>query len=367
MENASAPPHFSRDARARLQDALLTWYDRSCRDLPWRTPPKDGGAPGADPYRVWLSEIMLQQTTVATVIPYYRAFLSRWPDVAALARAPLDDVLHAWQGLGYYARARNLHRCARQIVSQWGGRFPSHEADLRTLSGVGPYTAAAIATIAFGRKATPVDGNVVRVTARLFGVSAALPRARAEIEALAGTLTADRRPGDFAQAMMDLGATVCTAKKAFCAHCPWKGDCRAHARGTPLDYPRKMAKKKRPTRHGIAYWLRRPDGHIFFQRREEKGLLGGMMCVPMSPLEEQKIGPNATARFAPVAGDVTVLSGVVVHVFTHFRLELTVCVLAPTVDDNIPGVWVREACFSDIALPTLMKKIINHVRANELQ
>jgi A/G-specific adenine glycosylase len=255
---------------------LLAWYDLHHRKLPWRAPPGQR----ADPYRVWLSEIMLQQTTVKMVAPYYARFLARWPDLAALAAAPLDDILKNWAGLGYYARARNLHACARVVAERHGGEFPASEAELRALPGIGAYTAAAIAAIAFEAFATPVDGNIERVIARLYAVETPLPAAKPEISRLARALTPPRRAGDFAQAMMDLGATICTPKNPTCALCPWNQCCVAQAQGEAETYPRRVPKREGDLRRGAAFVARRADGFILMRTRPEKGLLGGMTEVP---------------------------------------------------------------------------------------
>ena len=247
MSEAASPDRRPQD----VAPLLLAWYDRHARVLPWRAPP---GAT-AEPYVVWLSEIMLQQTTVAAVGPYFERFLARWPDVRSLAAAPLDDVLTAWAGLGYYARARNLHACARQVAESLGGRFPDNESDLRALPGIGAYTAAAIAAIAFDRKATVVDGNVERVVARLFALETPLPKAKKPLHALAESLTPDRRPGDYAQAMMDLGATLCLPRRPKCPLCPLQETCLARRAGLAEALPRRSPKPERPTRRGIAFWL----------------------------------------------------------------------------------------------------------------
>ncbi len=257
---------------------LLSWYDRHARLLPWRA--RGGARP--DPYKVWLSEIMLQQTTVKTVAPYYARFLARWPTVAALAQASLDDVLRVWAGLGYYARARNLHACARAVVARHGGIFPASLAALRALPGIGDYTAAAIASIAFDLPAVPVDGNVERVVARLFTVEEALPGAKPAIKQLAASLLPPRRAGDFAQALMDLGATLCSPKRPACALCPWNDGCLARARGDQETFPRKAPKREGRLRRGAAFVALRADGRVLLQKRPDKGLLASMSEVPGS-------------------------------------------------------------------------------------
>lgn len=311
-----------------------------------------------DPYHVWLSEVMLQQTTVATAEPYFRAFIARWPNVEALAAAEPDAVLHAWQGLGYYARARNLHRCATVVADRHGGRFPETEAALRTLPGVGPYTAAAIAAIAFDRPATVVDGNVERVVARLFAVETPLPAAKAELGRLAATLTPATRPGDFAQAMMDLGATVCTPRAPDCGSCPLAAACAGRAGGLAERLPRRAPRKPRPTRHGVAFWAVRPDGAVLLRRRRERGLLGGMMEIPSTDWRRRPWSDAEAREAAPVAADWRALPGVVRHGFTHFRLQLAV--MAGRADDRAAGLWCPPDRLSDHALPTLMKKVVRH-------
>ena len=335
--------------------ALLAWYDRNRRELPWRA------APGAraDPYHVWLSEIMLQQTTVATVGPYFRAFLARWPTLEALAEAPLDDVLHAWQGLGYYARARNLHACAGAVVLRHGGRFPDDEDGLRALPGIGPYTAAAVAAIAFDRPATPLDGNFERVIARLFAVETPLPDAKPELAGLARELTPKARPGDHAQAMMDLGAMVCRPRAPLCGRCPLSEQCRARALGVAADLPRRRPKKPRPRRHGVVFWLARADHAVLLRRRPEKGLLGGMMELPSTTWRESPWRLEEALREAPIAAEWRPLPGAVEHGFTHFRLRLEL-VAATIPGEGPPGTWCRIEDLGGQALPTLSKKVIRH-------
>jgi A/G-specific adenine glycosylase len=350
-------------SRAGRRRRLLDWYDRHRRDLPWRA----GTGAAADSYGVWLSEIMLQQTTVATVGPYFSDFMRRWPDVHALAAASLDDVLVAWQGLGYYARARNLHRCARMVSRDRGGNFPEDEGALRALAGIGPYTAAAIAAIAFDAPANVVDGNVERVMARLFGVETPLPKAKAELAARAATLIAPDRPGDYAQALMDLGATVCTPKAPACGRCPWQNGCVALEAGDAGRLPRRTPRPLRPLRKGVAFWTLREDGHVLLRRRAEKGLLGGMMEFPSSEWRAADWPPAAARRAAPVAAAWRELPGVVEHGFTHFRLELTV--MAATIDGGagagIKGcVWCAIDRLGTQALPTVMKKVARHALAS---
>ena len=352
-------PGWDGDAAA----ALLEWYDAERRDLPWRS------APGAeaDPYRVWLSEIMLQQTTVKVVIGYFDRFLARWPTVEALAAADLDDVLAAWAGLGYYSRARNLHLCAREIVEHHGGRFPSSEAALRKLPGVGPYTAAAIAAIAFRERATPVDGNVERVVARLFAVREPLPTAKSTLRRLAATLTPAERSGDFAQAMMDLGATVCTPKRPSCLMCPLNRQCRARAEGIQATLPAKVEKGERPIRFGVAFLALREDGCVLLRRRPEAGLLARMMEVPTTEwLDDPRVVTEAL-RGTPLRADWWQVPGQVVHTFTHFRLELIVFRAVVPADsaltfwaDASRCRWVPRRELDRQALPSLMRKVIAH-------
>ncbi len=345
---------------SKLPARLLAWYDRHRRALPWRA------KPGAmqDPYRVWLSEIMLQQTTVATVGPYFLRFLKRWPDVRSLARAPLDDVLHAWQGLGYYARARNLHACAREVVARLQGRFPEDEADLRALPGIGAYTAAAIAAIAFNRPASALDGNGERVIARLFAVKTPLPAAKPELRRLAANLIPASRPGDYAQALMDLGAAICTPLKPKCAFCPWRESCRARRKGIAESLPARMPKKPKPRRFGVAFWAVRPDGAVLLRRRPEKGLLGGMMEVPSTPWRSHPWGEQEAAKSAPCRARWMLLPGAVRHGFTHFDLDLTVMAGAVKARAKLGGKWVLPGRIKDQALPSLMKKVIAHARNN---
>jgi A/G-specific adenine glycosylase len=351
-----------RASRARRADpeALLAWYDRHRRILPWRA--RRGEQ--ADPYRVWLSEIMLQQTTVKAVAPYYARFLSRWPDVAALAAAPLEDVLRAWAGLGYYARARNLHACAREVTNKHGGIFPSDEAALRALPGIGAYTAAAIGAIAFDAPLVPIDGNVERVVSRLFALEDELPDAKPRLRALADSLKPANRFGDFAQALMDLGATICTPKKPACALCPLNDGCAAFRRGDPETFPRKAPKREGMMRHGAAFVVLREDGCILLQRRPEKGLLGCMSEVPGSEWATD-FDPATSVSHAPKLGTATRwrrTAGAVDHVFTHFPLRLTVYVAEVPATTAAPkgGRWVAVGKLGEEALPNVMRKVIAH-------
>ena len=330
---------------AGLRAALLDWYDSHARSLPWRAPPRSPKR--TDPYRVWLSEVMLQQTTVPHATPYFERFTARWPTVADLAAAEDGDLMAAWAGLGYYARARNLLACARAVANDHGGVFPDTEAGLLTLPGVGAYTAAAVAAIAFDRQANVVDGNVERVVSRLFAVQTPLPAARPELKRLAGSLVADDRPGDWAQALMDLGSTVCRPKSPLCLMCPISGFCAARAEGQPDRYPIKAAKAARPHRQGIAWVLRDGQGRVALVRRPDKGLLGGMVGLPTSAWGEG--APDATA---PVVAD-WVDAGAIEHVFTHFSLTLWVRVAEGQGD----FLWMPEPEALE-ALPTVFRKAL---------
>jgi A/G-specific adenine glycosylase len=363
MANVTKKQLQLRLAGADTAATLLGWYDRERRDLPWRA--RRGRKP--DAYRVWLSEIMLQQTTVKAVIPYYESFLARWPTVEALAATTRDDVLAAWAGLGYYSRARNLHKCASIVSKELAGRFPQTEEGLRELPGIGPYTAAAIAAIAFGARATPVDGNIERVVARLFAVKAPLPAAKPEIKRLARALTPAKRAGDFAQALMDLGASVCTPKRPSCLMCPLQSECAAHWQGIEAALPARGAKPERPVRVGLAFLALREDAHVLLRRRPEAGLLGGMLEVPSTEWAET-LPPVAEAlRGTPVRADWWALPGVVAHTFTHFRLETLVyrAIVPPDASltfwaDPQRCHWVPRRDLDRAALPSVMRKIIAH-------
>jgi len=323
---------------------LLAWYDANARALSWRAPP---GSPAPDPYRVWLSEIMLQQTTVAAVKPYFEKFTTRWPTVDALAAADETELMAAWAGLGYYARARNLIACARAVVTEHGGRFPDTEAGLRTLPGIGAYTAAAVAAIAFDRRAVVVDANVERVVARLFAFDQPLPAAKAALHALTDRITPEQRSGDFAQAMMDLGATICTVRAPKCLLCPIAPDCTGRAEAER--YPVKARKPERPQRHGSIFWAER-DGEVLLCRRPDRGLLGGMAALPTGPWTDTDPG----LADAPIAGSWRSI-GTVRHVFTHFALDAEVYRAEA---DGAPdgGYWWPINRIGEAGLPTLFAK-----------
>jgi len=360
-------PELEQPENGNLRPALLlAWYDRHRRRLPWRPPAGER----ADPYRVWLSEIMLQQTGVKTVGPYFEKFLARWPDVKALGSASLDDVLRMWAGLGYYSRARNLHACAVAVRRDYGGVFPDTEEGLHALPGIGRYTAAAIAAIAFDRRTMPVDGNIERVVSRLFAVEEPLPQAKPLIQQLAATLLADARAGDeksragdSAQALMDIGSSICTPKKPACALCPLNEDCTARARGDQETFPRKAPKKSGALRRGAAFIVTRGD-ELLVRSRAEKGLLGGMTEVPGSGW---LVGQDdkAALKQAPALKGVARWHrkvGVVTHVFTHFSLELLVYTATVPARTRAPeGMrWVPIATLADEALPNVMRKAIAH-------
>jgi len=357
--SSSATKKPIRIGAATRPALLLEWYDRHRRKLPWRPPSGER----ADPYCVWLSEVMLQQTGVKTVGPYFKKFLARWPDVDALGRASLDDVLRMWAGLGYYSRARNLHACAVAVSRDHGNVFPNTEKGLRSLPGIGPYTAAAIAAIAFGRRTMPVDGNIERVVSRLFAVEKPLPQAKPLIQQLATTLLGVTGAGDSAQALMDLGASICTPNKPACSLCPLCDDCADRARGDLETFPRKVPKKNGALRRGAAFVVTRGD-ELLVRTRPEKGLLGGMTEVPISHWLAAQDDQTALKQ-APVLKGIARWhrkAGVVTHVFTHFPLELVVYTANVPARARAPeGMrWVPILMLGDEALPNLMRKVIAH-------
>jgi len=335
-------------------ERLLAWYDRHRRALPWRAAP--GETP--DPYHVWLSEIMLQQTAVATVGNYYRKFIGLWPTVEALAQAPREEVLKAWAGLGYYARARNLHACAKVVAEELGGRFPSSEEGLRALPGIGPYTAGAIAAIAFDRQAVAVDGNVERVMARLYAIETPLPDAKSQIREKTLALVPATRAGDFAQALMDLGATICAPKRLNCMICPWADDCAGRRAGIADELPRRREKAERPHRTGVAFWIERPDGAVLLRERPDKGLLGGMMEIPSTDWATKPAAPESQA---PLEGDWVKTGKRIEHTFTHFHLKLDIWSARVPANMRLPdraARWVKREDLAGEALPSVMRKIV---------
>ncbi len=334
--------------------SLLAWYDRHRRELPWRVAEPD-------PYRVWLSEVMLQQTTVAAVGPRFERFLQRFPTVQALAGAPEAAVMEEWAGLGYYARARNLHACARAVAA--AGGFPRNAEGLRALPGIGAYTAAAVGAIAFGEPVVPVDGNVERVVARLFAIGEALPAAKPRLAALAQGFMEDQaaraRPGDFAQGLFDLGATICTPKAPACALCPWREDCAARRRGIQAELPRKAPKRARPLRHGTHFLLTDASGRALLRRRPPRGLLGGMLELPGTPWRDAPWGVEEALAHAPLPGlSWRRLPGVARHGFTHFELEMALFAAAVPVLDPPAGMEARPLTEAAAALPTVMRRLL---------
>ncbi|MEL7114468.1 MAG: A/G-specific adenine glycosylase [Pseudomonadota bacterium] len=344
--------------RYELSETLLDWYDAHAREMPWRVGPADRKAGvRPNPYHVWLSEVMLQQTTVAAVRDYFRRFTTLWPSVEDLAAADDGDVMGAWAGLGYYARARNLLKCAREVAARGG--FPETRAGLLELPGIGPYTASAVASIAFDQAETVLDGNVERVMSRLHAIETPLPKSKPELMTLAEALTPTKRPGDYAQAVMDLGATICTPKSPACGICPWMSECQARLAGIQADLPRKLPKKQKPTRYGIAYLVRRTDGAWLLERRPDKGLLGGMLGWPGSAWGE------APVEAPPVEADWHDPGAEVRHTFTHFhlRLALRVAVVDVGVRPKV-GTFLPQADFRPADLPTVMRKAFDLASAS---
>lgn len=358
-----ADQHMKKPAEiGKIRAAILAWYDAERRDLPWRSAPGHS----ADPYAVWMSEIMLQQTTVATVKGYFEAFMAKWPKVSDMADADLDEVLVAWQGLGYYARARNLHKCARAVVEDYAGTFPDTVDGLLKLPGVGPYTASAIASIAFNRPTVPVDGNIERVVSRMCNIRSPLPGAKPEIQINAGLFADEHRPGDFAQAVMDLGATICSPKSPKCMLCPVQQYCEGRIAGDPSALPVKAPKKVRPERRASMFWLENADGAVLLRRRPESGLLGGMMEFPSTDWREGG-WPDHTERECaePISVNWKCLPDEAVHVFTHFKFRMQVFAGKTDRIENVDGIWVQPKDFPKHALPTVMKKVVQHVQANQ--
>ncbi|MBE7635567.1 A/G-specific adenine glycosylase [Sneathiella sp. P13V-1] len=354
---------------SNFADAMLNWFDQNARDLPWRI----AGQAHPEPYHVWLSEIMLQQTTVVTVKPYFEKFIKLWPSVEAMAAAPLDDILTHWAGLGYYARARNLHKCAVEVCHKWGGKFPETEEELLSLPGVGPYTAAAIAAIAFEQPAVVVDGNIERIVSRVFRIEEQLPKARSEIRAFAETLTPNTRPGDYAQSLMDLGSGICKPKKPLCGECPVSSMCKAFEVGDMEAFPKKAPKKVKPTKYAPVLWIENNQGKVLIQKREEKGLLGGMMEFPSAEWREQSVTTDEMktlgTRLIEELGlgrfkHQVAAHAPIKHTFTHFHLFLHPFQVT-LIEDNSPrlnwGQWVDHRELDSYALPTLMTKVAGRV------
>ena len=347
---------MSSKEQQRLQISLLKWYKIYGRSLPWRAQ-----SSRRDPYKVWLSEIMLQQTKVVTVQRYFDKFLNLWPDFHALAATDLDGVLHAWQGLGYYTRARNLHKCAQLVSREFNGYLPDNEKDLLKLPGIGPYTAAAITAIAFGRVSAPVDGNIARVFSRLMNLHTPLPVLQKEVAQLLVYLVPEKNPGDFVQALMDLGATICMPKKTLCNLCPLAHFCKARKLSLSEYLPIRPTPKKKSTLFGYVFWIKNTKGEVFLRRRPEEGLLGGMMEFPSTKWRKKIWTIDEALEEAPTEAKWCKLSGNVKHTFTHFHLELTVLSGQTDLKQNEVEIWSSPRDFPRYALPTLMKKIVKHV------
>lgn len=360
MINQKQPQHS-------FSDQVLSWYDIHARSLPWRSKP----GVRADPYHVWLSEIMLQQTTVVTVGPYFEKFLDAWPTIGHMAAAPLDDILTAWAGLGYYARARNLHKCAISIQKNFAGVFPQTRPELLGLPGIGPYTAAAVSSIAFGKPEAVVDGNIERILARVYRILEPLPGAKKIITDRAEKLTPSKRAGDYAQALMDIGATICTPRNPKCDACPVSGYCAVFGEPDVEKFPVKAPKKIKPTRRAFILWLETEDGYVLLRRRDEKGLLGGMMEFPSSNWQTEEVTTvDALGAFSEYMSSTMsfVEKGLVRHTFTHFHLYLRPLRLVVSTEmfAKMPAaIWVKPEEFSNYALPTLMTKVAKSVQKNQ--
>jgi len=349
---ASNPP--SQKAKL-LGPLLLVWYDNNKRQLPWRSDSQQN----INPYHVWLSEVMLQQTIVTTVKPYFNLFLEKWPTINDLANADLDSVLHAWQGLGYYARARNLHKCAKYVTSYWNGKFPQSEKELLTLPGVGVYTAAAIIAIAYNQPSAPIDGNIRRVMSRVLLIDTLLPESTEVMKKFLLKTLVNDRVGDFVQAMMDLGATICKPKNPRCNLCPWKLKCDAFNLSLWEQYPSKVEKKPKKTRFGVVFWLVRGDGAVLIRRRKEKGLLGGMAELPSTDWRENEWTRREVSKLGPIDLEWRELEGIVTHTFSHFYLQLRLVHGIVGENSFLSGVWVNPKNFDDYAFPSVIKKVLD--------
>lgn len=326
---------------AQFQNDILSWYKAHQRTLPWRTNTQN-------PYHTWVSEIMLQQTTVPAVIPYFERFLEKWPTVWDLAIASLDDVLHLWQGLGYYSRARNLHQCAKKIADDFQGIFPSDEGLLKTLPGIGDYTAAAIRSIAFNKPSVVIDGNIERIISRLFLIKTPLPASKPLIKKQAALLISKKEPGHYAQALMDLGSLICTPTNPKCTKCPIERHCKAKNQ-MPENYPKRLEKQKKSERFGTLFWIENKQGEVLIEKRPEKGLLGGLMGFPTSPWESKE---------TQIQGSMFIT-----HTFTHFHLTLKI--QKRRASKNHEGLWVKKEDFHRYAFPTLMKKAIKAMHQDD--
>lgn len=334
---------------------ILSWYDKHQRSLPWRAISNGKKTQKPNPYYVWLSEIMLQQTTVVTVGPYFQKFIDRWPTVHDLAAADREDVMHEWAGLGYYARARNLHKCAITVSQELNGKFPDSQAELEKLSGIGGYTSAAVRTIAFNKSANVVDGNIERVMARLHAITQPMPDSKVKLKSLAADLSEGRedRPGDYAQALMDLGATICTPKSPKCMLCPVVDMCAAKELGIQADLPAKKAKKAKPQKQGHVYWITNDNDAVLFVRRDEKEMLGGMLGLPTSEWLKGK-APKALKGFKPFNQHIA-------HSFTHFDLQLHIQTGNHKNISDLPEnnpIWVKQSKLKELGLPTLFSKVV---------
>jgi len=343
-----------------FQKNLLNWYMQFQRVLPWRAISPEL----PNPYHVFLSEIMLQQTTVPTVIRYFDLFITKWPRIQDLAQATLDEILHAWQGLGYYARARNLHKCAQVITQTHAGVFPQEEEELHQLPGIGPYTAAAISAIAFGKASVVVDGNIERIMSRVFAIEDPLPRSKSLIKEKAAFLTPFHQPGEYAQALMDLGSSICRPKVPLCQECPLHKFCLASHQNRASLYPKFLPKVKKPEKYATVFWVQNQKGQVLIQRRPEKGLLGGMMEIPSSMWQDQKNSQKVVLSEAPFPLEWQEKSGIIKHTFTHFHLYLNV--VCGVVTEHHPGLWVYPQDFHHYAFPTLMQKVIRHVQRDKV-
>ena len=345
-----------KSAKQPIAPPLLRWYDQNRRSLPWRA--IAGGKP--NPYHVWLSEIMLQQTTVPTVKNYFQHFIAKWPSVADLANASLDDVLHAWQGLGYYARARNLYKAAQIIRDEHNGLIPSSHADLLALPGIGPYTAGAIAAIAFNKPHAAVDANIERVMARLYAIKTPIKQAKKKLYQLVEQELPTKRPGDFLQALMDLGSSICTIDQPSCARCPLQAPCKANAQNIASHLPVKTRKAQKPVRRGLLYVVFNRKGEILLRRRPEKGMLGGMMELPGTAWDQKEYSKN-TLLNPPHSTKWQKLHGRVRHSFTHYDLELTIYKTKSDKKLFPASIWVAPDLLSQYALPTLFKKALRQI------